>query len=305
MFPSEFSARIQHFPHFFQQKRNVKCSAERVRLLENGELPELKYLDGCEIREAGEGLGIFCDRQGVTRTSYHMELMSNLMNSEFYPRDFLSDVSIVTTISALRSLLQQWIGSERSEYYQQNPHFCQNFGGKLYFHTISDFTSPIGTSMNMIHKYRITGSRGTWSEYLNNWNFGIAKLRLQNGIVIAYTYRFDAIFREKPIDIMLNSKQLDFLFIGAILTGKDVFIYRRIHVTNTSFLHSKLSYQKLWNELCEESKYGLEMMFSIDLPEFFSDLLKKSRNLEGVYSLSNVFKEFRLLRKYGRCPLIF
>ncbi|EFP02309.1 hypothetical protein CRE_01020 [Caenorhabditis remanei] len=212
-----------------------------------------------------------------------------LKSSECNPEKFLQDVDVFTTLSSIRSLICQWVN-----YYgpKKNPHYCQmDEQGRVFLNTGTNYTVPFERSTAFLNRFSILEHGQTWDEFIATSYSGLAKIRLKNGIRLAFTYKMYAQSENQPVDIVVRQsfsfqKEIDFHFLNCFLTKKKIWRFEMSR--NTSTFQESFGSEDLWNLMSIEKQLKIIDCFENRLPEFLIDVAYGIESEDAVNMIHSV-----------------
>ncbi|UMM23007.1 hypothetical protein L5515_003934 [Caenorhabditis briggsae] len=201
-----------------------------------------------------------------------------LKDSTCNPSKFLDDVDVFTTLSSIRSLVCQWVNynGPKSLFFKKNPHFCHmDNQGRVYLNTGTNYTVPYERSTSFLNRFTILEHGQTWDEFIATSYSGLAKIRLKNGMRVAFTYKMYSQSDSQPVDIVIRSagsfqKEIEFHFMNCLLTEKKIWRYE--FYRKTTIFRESLSAEDLWNRMPPEQQLKVVDCFESRLPDFLLEV---------------------------------
>lgn len=227
-----------------------------------------------------------------------------LKSSSCNPSKFLHDVDVFTTLSSIRSLICQWIDyyGAKSFFFRKNPHYCHmDKQGRVFLNSATNYTVPFERSTTFLNRFTILEHGQTWDEFIATSYSGLAKIRLKNGIRLAFTYKMYAQLENQPVDIVIRSdfnfqKEIVFHFLNCLLTKKKIRRYNIRH--NTTIFRESLESEDLWKLLPTEKQTRIVDCFENRFPDFLLDVAYGIESEDVVNVIRSVTSSWiRLVKK--------
>ncbi|CAC70128.1 uncharacterized protein CELE_Y66D12A.3 [Caenorhabditis elegans] len=288
--------QIEFFNNFETFHRHEK--------LENGEqVTETKEIRIEQLPNVHKPTGAVLPekRDGEMPPNFQCPILTDfvmLKNSPCNPTEFLHDVEVFTTLSALRSVICQWTNfwGPKSQFFKKNLHFCHmDAQGRVFLNTGTNYTVPYERSTSFLNRFTILEHGQTWDQFIATSYSGLAKIRLKNGVRVAFTYKMYAQFQNEPVDIIIRSassfqREIDFHFLNCLLTRKKLWRYdyfRTRGQISTKFQES-VGVDELWNRMSAGKQAKILNCFENRLPEFLIDVAFGIESEEVVNIIDSV-----------------